>query len=86
MFWPPAVTVRAASVPGDDPAAAAERQRRSARAADLNHRMGHVHPHSGASWPRSRDILARHMKGVPEERRRMILHDNVRALYNLPVD
>jgi hypothetical protein len=26
------------------------------------------------------------MKGVPEERRRMILHDNVRALYNLPVD
>jgi len=44
------------------------------------------YPHSDATWPWSRNILAQHMRGVSEEKRRMILHDNVKALYNLPVD
>lgn len=43
------------------------------------------YPHSDATWPWSRNILAQHMKGVAEETRRWILHDNVKALYNLPV-
>ena len=43
------------------------------------------YPHSDASWPWSQNMLVEHMKTVPEEERRWILHDNVKALYNLPV-
>jgi predicted TIM-barrel fold metal-dependent hydrolase len=42
------------------------------------------YPHSDATWPWSRNILAEHLKPVPEEQRRWILHDNVKALYDLP--
>jgi predicted TIM-barrel fold metal-dependent hydrolase len=42
------------------------------------------YPHSDATWPWSQNLLAEHMKPAPEEERRWILHDNVKALYNLP--
>ena len=43
------------------------------------------YPHSDATWPWSRNVLAEHLKPVPAEERRWILHDNVKALYDLPV-
>ncbi|MBV1689360.1 amidohydrolase [Novosphingobium sp. G106] len=42
------------------------------------------YPHSDATWPWSRNLLAEHLKPVPEEQRVWILHDNVKELYNLP--
>ncbi|RYE57276.1 MAG: amidohydrolase, partial [Rhizobiaceae bacterium] len=44
------------------------------------------YPHSDASWPWSRNILAEQMKRLTEEEKKWILHDNVKALYKLPVD
>jgi len=41
------------------------------------------YPHSDATWPWSRNILAQHMKGLSEDEKRWILHDNVRDLYKL---
>ena len=43
------------------------------------------YPHSDASWPWSRNLMAEQMKGLSEDERRWIMHDNVKALYNLPV-
>ncbi len=44
------------------------------------------YPHSDASWPWSRNILAEHMKNLSDQEKQWILHDNVKTLYNLPVD
>jgi predicted TIM-barrel fold metal-dependent hydrolase len=43
------------------------------------------YPHSDATWPWSRNILAQHMRNLPDETRRWILRDNVKELYGLPV-
>ena len=43
------------------------------------------YPHSDATWPWSRNILAEQAKGLTDEQRRWLVHDNVKELYNLPV-
>lgn len=43
------------------------------------------YPHSDATWPWSRNVLAEHLKPVPEDERHWILHDNVKTLYKLPL-
>ncbi|HEX4891610.1 MAG TPA: amidohydrolase family protein [Alphaproteobacteria bacterium] len=43
-------------------------------------------PHSDSTWPWSQEILAEHTKGLTEEERNKICFDNVKALYNLPVE
>jgi predicted TIM-barrel fold metal-dependent hydrolase len=55
----------------------------------LNPRMllwANDYPHSDASWPWSRNILAEHMRHLSDQEKRWILHDNVKELYNLPVE
>lgn len=44
------------------------------------------YPHSDATWPWSRNLLAQHMKHMSEADRQRILHDNVKELYGLRVD
>ena len=44
------------------------------------------YPHSDATWPWSRNILAQHMKELSADERRWILHDNVKELYGLVLD
>ncbi len=43
-------------------------------------------PHSDSTWPWSQQILAEHTKGLTEAERNKICFDNVKALYNLPVE
>ncbi len=43
-------------------------------------------PHSDSTWPWSQEILAEHTKGLTEEERNKICFDNVKELYNLPVE
>jgi predicted TIM-barrel fold metal-dependent hydrolase len=43
------------------------------------------YPHSDATWPWSRNILAEQTRGLTEEQRRWLVHDNVKELYGLPV-
>jgi predicted TIM-barrel fold metal-dependent hydrolase len=43
------------------------------------------YPHSDATWPWSRNLMAEQMKALSEDERRWIMHDNVKELYNLPV-
>lgn len=43
-------------------------------------------PHSDSTWPWSQEILAEHTKGLTEEERNKICFDNVKALYDLPVE
>ena len=43
-------------------------------------------PHSDSTWPWSQEILARHTQGLTEHERNRICFDNVRDLYNLPVE
>jgi len=43
------------------------------------------YPHSDATWPWSRNILAEQARGLTEEQRRWLVHDNVKELYKLPV-
>jgi len=43
-------------------------------------------PHSDSTWPWSQEVLAEHTKGLTEEERNKICFDNVKALYNLPVE
>jgi predicted TIM-barrel fold metal-dependent hydrolase len=42
-------------------------------------------PHSDSTWPWSQDILAEQTKGLKEQERNLICHDNVRELYKLDV-
>lgn len=42
-------------------------------------------PHADSTWPRSRELLARHTEGVSEQDKDLILHDNVAELYQLTV-
>jgi predicted TIM-barrel fold metal-dependent hydrolase len=41
------------------------------------------YPHSDTTWPRSREVLASHFEGVPEDERRLVVSENARRLYNL---
>jgi predicted TIM-barrel fold metal-dependent hydrolase len=41
-------------------------------------------PHSDSTWPWSRELLDRHAADVSEAELRLILHDNVAALYGMP--
>src|SRR5271170_8063325 len=40
-------------------------------------------PHSDSTWPWSQDVLAKHTKGLNEDEKNYILHDNVAELYQL---
>jgi uncharacterized protein len=44
------------------------------------------YPHSDATWPWSRNILAEQAKHLSDEQRRWLVHDNVKELYSLPVE
>jgi predicted TIM-barrel fold metal-dependent hydrolase len=39
------------------------------------------YPHNDSTWPRSRDITAEYLDGVPEDERRLILGENAARLY-----
>jgi len=41
------------------------------------------YPHSDSTWPHSRQALAEHFEGVPEDERRLIAGGNAAALYHL---
>jgi predicted TIM-barrel fold metal-dependent hydrolase len=41
------------------------------------------YPHSDSTWPKSREVLVEHFKGVPDDERRMIAGGNCAALYGL---
>ena len=43
------------------------------------------YPHPDSTWPNSQAVLDRHMTHLNADERNLILHDNVAALYNLPV-
>jgi predicted TIM-barrel fold metal-dependent hydrolase len=40
-------------------------------------------PHSDSTWPWSQQVIREQTKGLSEEQRRWILHDNVAELYGL---
>lgn len=42
-------------------------------------------PHSDSTWPWSQEILDTHTRHLSDYEKRRILHDNVKELYNLPV-
>jgi predicted TIM-barrel fold metal-dependent hydrolase len=42
------------------------------------------YPHPNSTWPNSRDVIARDLGDVSEERRARLLRENVRELYQLP--
>jgi len=42
-------------------------------------------PHTDSTWPKSQQLLAQHAGHLSPEARSAILHDNVKALFNLPV-
>ena len=42
------------------------------------------YPHHRHDWPYSRRVIEETMAGVPDEERRLMLHDNAALLYNLP--
>ena len=42
---------------------------------------GSIYPHPDSTFPRSREILAKLMKDVPEEEQKKMLHDNAAMLY-----
>jgi len=41
-------------------------------------------PHQNSTWPKSREILARDLQGLPDAIREKLLSENVRRLYKLP--
>jgi len=41
------------------------------------------YPHSDTTWPRSREVLAEHFRGVPDNERRRITAENAAQLYGL---
>jgi predicted TIM-barrel fold metal-dependent hydrolase len=41
------------------------------------------YPHSDTTWPRSRQVLEEHFKGVPEDERRLVVGGNATRLYSL---
>jgi len=43
------------------------------------------YPHSDSTWPWSQEILDKHTKGLNEEEKNLILHDNVADLYHLSI-
>ena len=43
-------------------------------------------PHSDSTWPWSQEMLAEHTVDLTAEEKQRILRDNVRELYNLPVN
>ena len=40
-------------------------------------------PHSDSTWPWSQDVIREHTRGLRQEQRDWILHDNVAELYGL---
>jgi predicted TIM-barrel fold metal-dependent hydrolase len=43
------------------------------------------YPHSDSTWPWSQEILAKHTVDLTLQERRKILRDNVRGVFNLPL-
>lgn len=43
-------------------------------------------PHTDSTWPRSQELLAKHSQHLSEEQKRAITRENVRRLFNLPVE
>jgi predicted TIM-barrel fold metal-dependent hydrolase len=63
----------------EDHAGVAERHR-----AGLDNIMWSTdYPHSDTTWPRSREVLEAHFKGIPETERRKITCDTAARLYGL---
>jgi len=57
---------------------------------ELRHRMNINHllwstdyPHTGSDWPNSRVTIDRVFRGIPKNEVRKMLHENVKALYDL---
>jgi predicted TIM-barrel fold metal-dependent hydrolase len=48
--------------------------------------FGSDYPHTESTYPKSREIMAARLEGVPEEEQRLIVFDNVNNLYGLGVD
>lgn len=40
-------------------------------------------PHSDSTWPNSREVIERDFQGVPDDERRIVIADNVAALYGI---
>lgn len=43
------------------------------------------YPHPDSTWPRSQSVIEEHMAHLSDQERRWVLHDNVQALYSLPM-
>jgi predicted TIM-barrel fold metal-dependent hydrolase len=63
----------------DDPAGIASREQIGVR----NILWGNDYPHPDASWPHSRETIARSFEGVSEAETRRIVRDNAIELYGL---
>jgi predicted TIM-barrel fold metal-dependent hydrolase len=48
--------------------------------------FGSDYPHTETTFPRSREIMAQRLEGVPEDEQRKIVFDNANALYGLGMD
>jgi len=41
------------------------------------------YPHTASTWPQSREVVERDLKGVSEKERRQIVRENAARLYGL---
>ncbi|MBV1891837.1 MAG: amidohydrolase, partial [Gammaproteobacteria bacterium] len=44
------------------------------------------YPHTDSTYPHSREIISGQMAHLTEQQKDAVVHDNVKALFNLPVD
>ena len=44
------------------------------------------YPHTDSTYPRSQEIISAQMTNLTEAQKNAVVHDNVKALFNLPVD
>ena len=51
-----------------------------------NMMFGSDYPHTESTFPKSREIMAERLAGVPADEQRKIVYDNARKLYNFDVD
>ena len=43
------------------------------------------YPHPNSTWPKSREVIDRDLGHLPADKRRRLLSENVRELYDLPL-
>lgn len=51
-----------------------------------NMMFGSDYPHTESTFPKSREIMAERLAGVPADEQRKIVYDNARKLYDFDVD